>query len=35
MLAKSAKLPTRPGYAYEPKLDGYRALLTTEGGFRV
>lgn len=35
MLAKSAKLPTRPGHSYEPKLDGFRAVLSAEGGFRV
>jgi ATP-dependent DNA ligase len=32
MLARSAPMPTRPGYAFEPKWDGFRALLSTERG---
>jgi hypothetical protein len=28
MLARSSTVPTRAGYAFEPKLDGFRALLT-------
>jgi ATP-dependent DNA ligase len=28
-------MPTRPGFAFEPKWDGFRALLSTERGFRV
>jgi bifunctional non-homologous end joining protein LigD len=35
MLARSAPMPTRPGFAFEPKWDGFRALLSTERGFRV
>jgi ATP-dependent DNA ligase len=35
MLARSARLPNRAGYAFEPKLDGFRALLSTERGFVV
>jgi bifunctional non-homologous end joining protein LigD len=35
MLARSAPMPTRPGFAFEPKWDGFRALLSTEHGFRV
>jgi bifunctional non-homologous end joining protein LigD len=28
-------MPTRTGYAYEPKLDGFRCLIRTEGTFEV
>jgi bifunctional non-homologous end joining protein LigD len=36
MLAKPAAMPRRPSsYAYEPKWDGFRALLRTEHGLRV
>jgi hypothetical protein len=35
MLARSAQLPTRPGYAFEPKMDGFRAILSTVDEFRV
>jgi bifunctional non-homologous end joining protein LigD len=36
MLAKPAAMPARPSsYAYEPKWDGFRALLSTEHGLRV
>ena len=36
MLAKPAAMPRRAsGYAYEPKWDGFRALLSTEHGLRV
>jgi hypothetical protein len=27
MLARSSPMPTRAGYAYEPKLDGFRCLI--------
>jgi hypothetical protein len=30
MLVRSAPLPTGPGWRYEPKLDGYRALVCTD-----
>src|SRR4051794_41686215 len=35
MLAKSGRLPTRAGYAYEVKWDGFRAIVSTEGPLRV
>jgi bifunctional non-homologous end joining protein LigD len=35
MLAKSGKLPTRGGCAYEVKWDGFRAIVSTEGPLRV
>jgi bifunctional non-homologous end joining protein LigD len=35
MLACSSDMPTRAGYAYEPKLDGVRCLIRTEGGFEA
>jgi bifunctional non-homologous end joining protein LigD len=36
MLAKPAAMPERASsYAYEPKWDGFRALLSTEHGLRV
>jgi bifunctional non-homologous end joining protein LigD len=36
MLAKPAAMPARSSsYAYEPKWDGFRALLSTEHGLRV
>src|SRR5688500_17917295 len=35
MLAKSSPMPTRRGYAFEPKLDGFRCLISTEGAFRA
>jgi bifunctional non-homologous end joining protein LigD len=35
MLARSAPMPTRHGFAFEPKWDGFRALLSTERGFRM
>jgi bifunctional non-homologous end joining protein LigD len=28
-------MPTRAGYAYEPKLDGFRCLIRTEGAFEA
>jgi ATP-dependent DNA ligase len=28
-------MPTRAGYAYEPKLDGFRCVLRTEGDFQA
>ena len=30
MLVRSAPLPTGPGWRYEPKLDGHRALVCTD-----
>src|SRR3954468_22981625 len=35
MLAKSGRLPTRAGYAYDVKWDGFRAIVSTEGPLRV
>jgi ATP-dependent DNA ligase len=35
MLAQPARLPLRGDYAYEPKWDGFRALVSTVDGFRV
>jgi bifunctional non-homologous end joining protein LigD len=36
MLAKPAAMPRRPSsYAYEPKWDGFRAMVRTEQGLRV
>jgi len=35
MLARSSAMPTRTGYAFEPKLDGFRCLLRTEGSFEA
>lgn len=35
MLARSSAMPTRDGYAYEPKLDGFRCLICTEGAFQA
>jgi bifunctional non-homologous end joining protein LigD len=35
MLARSGPLPTRGDWAYEVKWDGFRALVSTEGGLRV
>jgi ATP-dependent DNA ligase len=35
MLARSSAMPTRDGYAYEPKLDGFRCLVRTEGSFQA
>jgi ATP-dependent DNA ligase len=35
MLARSAAMPARAGYAFEPKLDGFCCLVSTEGGFRA
>lgn len=36
MLAKPAAMPRRASsYAYEPKWDGFRAMLRTEHGLRV
>jgi bifunctional non-homologous end joining protein LigD len=35
MLARSSAMPTRAGYAYEPKLDGFRCLIRTEGTFEA
>jgi|ERR671925_223687 hypothetical protein len=35
MLARSGRLPARSGYAFEVKWDGFRAIVRTEGDFRV
>src|SRR2546421_10594945 len=35
MLARSAPLPTRPGWSYEPKWDGFRAIVRTGDGYAV
>ncbi len=35
MLARSGPLPDRDGYAYEPKWDGFRALVRCGSEFRV
>jgi ATP-dependent DNA ligase len=35
MLARSGPLPTRAGYAFEVKWDGFRGLLSTEGTLRI
>jgi ATP-dependent DNA ligase len=35
MLARSSPMPTRAGYAHEPKLDGFRCLIRTKGAFEV
>jgi ATP-dependent DNA ligase len=35
MLAQPARLPLRGDYAYEPKWDGFRALVSTVDGFYV
>jgi bifunctional non-homologous end joining protein LigD len=35
MLTRPAELPLGPGYAYEVKWDGFRAIVSTVGGLRV
>src|SRR5689334_23268216 len=35
MLARSGPLPTRPGWAFEPKLDGFRAIVRSGDAFEV
>src|ERR1051326_3998359 len=35
MLARSGPLPTRPGWAFEAKWDGLRAIVRTGGDYRV
>jgi bifunctional non-homologous end joining protein LigD len=35
MLARSGPIPTGAGWAFEPKLDGYRCLVCTHGRFRA
>ena len=35
MLAKSGPLPDGPGWRFELKLDGFRAIVSTTGGLRV
>ena len=35
MLARSGPVPTRAGWRFEPKLDGFRCLVCTHAGFRA
>jgi len=35
MLARAGELPIGDGWAYEVKWDGFRAIVSTEGGLRV
>src|SRR5690242_1711583 len=35
MLARSGPLPSRPGWAVEPKWDGFRAIVRCGDGFEV
>src|SRR3954466_9966879 len=35
MLAKSGRIPTRTGWSYEVKWDGFRAIVATDRGLRV
>ena len=35
MLAEAGPLPEGPGWRFELKLDGFRALVSTTGGLRV
>jgi bifunctional non-homologous end joining protein LigD len=35
MLARSGVLPTRPGWSFEPKWDGFRAIVRTGDGYCV
>jgi bifunctional non-homologous end joining protein LigD len=35
MLARSGPLPTRPGWAFEPKWDGFRAIVRSGERFEV
>lgn len=35
MLAKGGPLPEGSGWSFEPKLDGFRAIVSTTGGLRV
>ena len=35
MLAKPGPLPTGPGWSYEVKWDGFRALVSTVDGLKV
>ena len=35
MLARSGRLPTSGGYAYEVKWGGFRAIVSTEDKLRV
>ena len=35
MLARSGPLPTGSEWAFEPKWDGFRAIVSTENGLRV
>jgi bifunctional non-homologous end joining protein LigD len=32
MLARSGPIPTGPDWRFEPKLDGFRCLVRTDGG---
>jgi bifunctional non-homologous end joining protein LigD len=35
MLARSGPIPTRSGWRFEPKLDGFRCLVCTHARFRA
>jgi bifunctional non-homologous end joining protein LigD len=35
MLAHAGPLPTRGNWGFEVKWDGFRAIVSTEGGLRV
>jgi bifunctional non-homologous end joining protein LigD len=35
MLARSGPLPTRPGWSFEPKWDGFRGIVRTGEDFAV
>ena len=35
MLARPGQLPTRPGWSYEPKWDGFRAIIRTGDDYAV
>ena len=35
MLSRPGPLPSRDGYAYEVKWDGFRPIVSTTGGLRV
>jgi ATP-dependent DNA ligase len=35
MLSRAGRLPSAPGWSFEPKYDGFRALVSTERELRV
>jgi ATP-dependent DNA ligase len=35
MLARAAPLPTRPGWSFDPKWDGFRAIVRTGNEYAV